>query len=112
MRLSIGLVLLLWPSYTSAQVAVVDSATRAELVDGRTTISVALKNTSTKTQDVRVRLRWLSPTGTIDRETWGNASIRPGDSTLSITHPLDAKSDPLMERLEYGLYPAERNYTA
>ncbi len=89
-----------------------EPATRAELVDGRTAISVAMKNGTSKPLDVRIRLRWLSPSGAIDGETSRNASLTPGDSTVSISHRLPEKCDPLVERLQYDLYPSERNYTA
>ncbi|MCC7157564.1 MAG: carboxypeptidase regulatory-like domain-containing protein [Bryobacterales bacterium] len=111
MRHSFAVALLL-SSYAPAQVSVVEPTTRAELVDGHTTISVALKNATSKTLDVRIRLRWLSPNGVVDGETSRNATLPSGASTLSIPHPLREKRDPLVERLQYDLYPAERNYTA
>ena len=88
-----------------------EPATRAELIDGRTTISVAIKNSTTKPLDVRIRLRWLSPTGTVDGEVSRSASLTPGHSAVSIPHPLPQKGDPLVERLQYDVYPTDRNYT-
>ncbi|HEY3739906.1 MAG TPA: MG2 domain-containing protein [Bryobacteraceae bacterium] len=86
--------------------------TRAELVDGRTTISLALKNSTSKPVDMRIRLRWLNPAGAVDGEISRNITLTPGDSAVSIPHPLPAKCDPLVERLEYELGPTQRNYTA
>jgi hypothetical protein len=112
MRLSLAVAVLQCSISASAQVSVVEPATRAELVDGHTTISLAVKNGASRALDARIRLRWLSPTGKVDGETSRNASLAPGESAVSIIHPLCEKCDPLLERLEYGLYPTDRNYTA
>ncbi len=112
MRLSFAVAVLLYSSRALAQVSVVEPATRAELVNGRTTVSVGLRNGTSKAIDVRIRLRWLSPAGAIDGESSRDATLNPGDSTVPIRHPLSEKCDPLVERLQYDLYPTERNYTA
>lgn len=108
MRRSIAVVLA-FCCQALAQISVDESATRAELVDGRTSIALALQNSGSTAADVRIRLRWLSPRGAIDRETWRDATLAPGSSKLTIPHPLTAKCEPLVERLQYDLYPPERN---
>jgi hypothetical protein len=112
MRLPLAVGVLLCSIRSLAQVSVVESATRAELVDGHTTISLAVNNRSTKALDVSIGLRWLSPADKVDGQTWRNASLPPGESAVSIAHPLSEKCDARVERLEYDLYPTQRNYTA
>src|ERR1700722_20047930 len=99
MRLSLAVAVLLSSICALAQVSVVEPATRAELVGGHTTISLAVKNGASQALDVRIRLRWLSPAGKVDGETLRNASLPPGESAVSILHPLPGKCDPLVERL-------------
>src|SRR5579871_941298 len=111
MRLLLAAVLL-GSSCVLAQVSVIEPATHAELVDGHTTISVALKNGLPKAVDAHIRLRWLSPDGKVEGETLRDVSLVPGSSRVSITHPLCEACDPLVERLEYQINPTQRNYTA
>ena len=112
MRLSLAAGVLLWSIHGLAQVSVVEPATRAVLVDGHTTISLAVENRAPKALDVSIRLQWLEPGGKVERETLHNASLPAGASSVSIAHPLPAECDPLVERLEYDVYPAAQNYTA
>src|ERR1017187_4652929 len=112
MRSSLAVGVLLCSIHALAQVSVVEPATRAELVDGHTTISLAVNNRAPKALDVRIELRWLSPAGYVDGKMWQNASLPPGASALSIVHSLPKERDPLAERLEYTLSPTERSYTA
>jgi MG2 domain/Macroglobulin domain MG3 len=95
-----------------AQVSVVEPATRAVLVDGHTTISLTLKNRAPQALDVRINLEWLSPYGKVDGRAQRDFTLPPGDSPVSILHPLCDKCDPLLERLEYRVSPTSRNYTA
>jgi hypothetical protein len=112
MRLSLAAGVLLWSIHGLAQVSVVEPATRAVLVDGHTTISLAVENRAPKALDVRIRLQWLDPEGKVERETLHSASLPPGASAVSIAHPLPAECDPLVERLDYDVYADARNYTA
>jgi P pilus assembly chaperone PapD len=108
MRLSLAVAVSLLSSCAMAQVSVEESATKAELVDGHTTVSLALKNRSTKPLDVQIRLRWLSPKGTVEGETSRNTTLAPGDSAVSISQPLPEKSDPLVEQLEPARFVVEQ----
>jgi hypothetical protein len=94
------------------QVFVVEPATRAVLVDGQTTISLAMKNDGPSPVDVRINLQWLNPDGHVDLDTLRSATLPPGESSVSISHPLPEKSDAIVERLEYRVFPSSRNYTA
>jgi hypothetical protein len=112
MRLPLAVGVLLCSFRALAQVSVVESATRAELVDGHTTISLAVNNRSKQALDVRIGLRWLSPDDKVDAQIWRDASLKPGESAVSIALPLTEKCDALVERLEYEINPSQRNYTA
>ncbi len=112
MRLTLAVGLLLCSVDAVAQVSVVEPATRAVLVDGRTTISLAVRNDASQALDARIRLRWLNPAGEVNGETWRNATLPRGESAVSIAHPLCRKCEPMAERLEYAVYPGARNYTA
>src|SRR5579871_6908926 len=103
---------LLLSSIGAAQIAVLEPATRAVLVDGHTTISLTLKNQATQAVDVRINLRWLAPDGDIGSSTQRDFSLPAGDSVVSIPHPLCEKCAPLLTRLEYLISPASRNYNA
>jgi hypothetical protein len=82
------------------------------LVDGHTTISLAVKNRAPRTLNVQIELRWLSPGGKVDGKAQRDFTLPPGDSSVSIPHPLCEKCDPMVERLEYLVSPSSRNYTA
>ena len=112
MRLSLAFAVLLCATHAVAQVAVVEPATRAELLDGQTTISLALNNRTSRAIDVRINLQWLNPDGQVDGKAQRDFTLPPGDSAVSIPHPLSAKCDPIVERLEYRVAPSSRNYTA
>jgi hypothetical protein len=112
MRLSLAAGALLCSIQAVGQVSVVEPATRAVLVDGHTTISLAFENRAPNGLDVRIRLHWLDAEGKVERETLHSASLPAGASSVSIAHPLPADCDPLVERLDYDVYPDARNYTA
>ncbi|HYZ83696.1 MAG TPA: MG2 domain-containing protein, partial [Bryobacteraceae bacterium] len=112
MRLSTALALFLCSMNALAQLSVVEPATRAVLVDGHTTISLAFNNLGPQTVDVRVSLQWLSPDGQVDGKGQRDVTLPPGNSAVSIPHPLCDKCDPLVERLEYLVSPTSSNYTA
>jgi hypothetical protein len=112
MWLRAALALLLCSMNTVAQVSIVEPATRAVLVDGHTTIWLTLKNRALQAVDSRIDLEWLSPEGQVHGKAQRDVTLPPGDSAVSIPHPLCEKCDPLLERLEYRVSPTSRNYTA
>ncbi len=95
-----------------AQVTVQESSTRAHLVDGKTTISLAIRNGSTQALHARLELELLAP----DNQSRGlerrSPQIQPGDSVIEVPLPLSGKYDPLFDRLRYHIRPGEKNYTA
>ena len=101
-----------WSFCALAQVTVQESSTRAHLVDGKTTISLALRNGSAAALDTSLELEWLAP----DNETRGpqrrKLEVQPGDSVIEVPLPLSEKYDPLFDRLRYHVRPGEKNYTA
>ena len=94
------------------QVAVREDATRARLVEGKTTISLALRNTSAAAFGANVSLQWLSPSGTVDRDARQTIAIPPGESVVEMPLPLPEKRDALFERLVWVVSPGSGNYTA
>lgn len=94
------------------QVSVREGSTRAHLVDGKTTISLALTNTASKPLEAIVLLEWLDPDDHRDDFARRAAPIPPGESVLEIPLPLSEKFDPLLERLRYEIRPGGANYTA
>ena len=95
-----------------AQVSVLEEATRAELIDGHTSISLRVKNTTAVTLKAQIELTWLSSDGKIDGRIRREADLSPGESSISMPHPLPAKAEGLTERLAYEITPSSRNYTA
>jgi len=94
------------------QISVREEATRAHLVDGKTTISFALRNTESKPLDAIILLEWLGPAGERHGYERRALPIQPGESSAEIPLPLPDKKDPLLERLRYEINPGSHNYTA
>src|ERR1700680_4435307 len=88
-----------------AQVSVRASASKARLVNGKTTISLALSNTAAKPLDVIILLEWLGPDDKRHDFARTATPVVPGNSSVELVLPLSDKFDPLLERLRYEIQP-------
>jgi hypothetical protein len=95
-----------------AQVSVDEPSTRAHLVEGKTTVSLALRNSSPQSLDARVELQWLGSGNEKRGFERQSVLVPPGRSSVEIKLPLSEISDPLMNRLQYNVFPGDKNYTA
>ncbi len=112
MRLSTTLSLFLCASGAVAQVAVIEPATRALLVDGRTVVSLAVNNGGPRPVDVRITLQWLSPDGEGEAQIQRDATLPAGESSIHIPLGLCEDCDPLLLRLAYLVQAGSRNFNA
>ncbi|MBL8212121.1 MAG: hypothetical protein JNK87_15500, partial [Bryobacterales bacterium] len=112
MRLSTPLSLFLCAAGAAAQVTVLEPATRAVLVNGRTVVSLALQQSGSQPVDVRIALQWLNPDGQPVAKEQRDATLPPGETTLSIRLGLCETCDPLLLRLSYSVQPGSRNFNA
>src|SRR5947208_2799712 len=87
-----------------AQVSVDESSTRARLVEGKTTVSLALRNSLPKSLDAQIELQWLSPGNERLRFERRSVVVTPGSSSVEIRLPLSERYDPLLDRLQYDVY--------
>ena len=111
----------LWPIAVSvlacstsafSQISVREDATRAHLVDGKTAISLGLRNTASQPLDAIILLQWFGPTDERHGFERRAVPLQPGESFVAIPLPLSSKHDPLLERLQYEIDPGNHNYTA
>jgi hypothetical protein len=95
-----------------AQISVREVATRAHLVEGKTSVSLALKNMGAQPLDAIILLEWLGKSGERHAFERRTLAIQPGESSIEFPMPLPPKSDPLFERLIYQINPGAKNYAA
>jgi hypothetical protein len=94
-----------------AQLSVIESATRARLVNNATSISVALSNQFQKQIAVRIELEWLDTDGARQARALVPYSAPPGKSSVDIALPFQDKHEPLFFRLRYTVSPDAANFT-
>jgi hypothetical protein len=95
-----------------AQVSVDESSTRAKLVNGVTTVVVAIRSSLTKPVEGRADLEWLDTDGTVRGMAHAMATFPPGASNVEAKLPISDQGNPLFYRLRYRLMPGAANLIA
>ena len=94
-----------------AQISVDETATRARLVNGSTTVTVAIQNALSTPAEGRVDLEWLDPDGVALIQGHAVATFPPGNSPVDVKLGLPRQRDPLFLRLRYRLMPTAPKLT-
>lgn len=92
-----------------AQVAVEEDETRARLVNGFTTVAVAIRNFAAKSFEGRVDLEWLDTAGAERNKGFALATFPPGRSVVDIPLRIPTPAKPLFYRLRYRVMPGAAN---
>lgn len=95
-----------------AQISVDESSTRATLVNGATTVGVAVRSTLTKPVEGRVDLEWLDTDGAVRSLAHATATFPPGASSVLVKLPIPSTGNPLFYRLRHRVMPGAANLTA
>ena len=95
-----------------AQLLVDEAHTRAMLVNGKTSVSLALDNESGRAVAARIDLEWVDPKDSI-RSAWQlHQTVPPGKSAADAGLPVQEKDAALFYRLRYSVSPDTANLTA
>jgi hypothetical protein len=99
-------------SAAHAQLFVDEASTRARLVDGKTSVSLAIDNQSGRAVAVRINLEWVDPSDSV-RSAWQLVQTVPGGkSTANAALPLKEGDAALFYRLRYSVWPDVANLAA